>query len=104
MNIHFPSHCAHANDCSRGAPGKRALTFSVASTTKGVCLVEVSAPYAWKTPQVRQKTTARGWFGVMVCPYRKMFVRTQDTDAGLDEATDEEPSRRRQMAMRCSSL
>src|SRR5580704_13250618 len=35
MKIHLPSHCAHAKDWSRGAPGKFALTSSAASSTKG---------------------------------------------------------------------
>src|SRR6516225_4719008 len=35
MKIQLPSHCAHAKECSLGAPGNSLLTSSVASTNRG---------------------------------------------------------------------
>src|SRR5580700_5605136 len=35
MKIHVPFHCANAKECSRGEPGKRALTSWLASMVNG---------------------------------------------------------------------
>ena len=72
MKIHFPFHWAHAKECSRGEPGKRALTSSLASRVKGgfpeTGIVTVSA--AWqmpaRNPTDQRVTNRRSKAGAMI--------------------------------------
>jgi hypothetical protein len=57
MKIHFPSHCADANDCRRGAPVKSALASSDASIKSG----RASGPFEANTTHPAAKAKAEAF-------------------------------------------